>query len=74
MMLIKRTIRKSEFFDRYSEVGRYVYDLAFQRFVMERSKGFDKTKNNRYYLAILSSEYVLMVNMMSMEKQFIQLK
>ncbi len=50
--------KEASFFDRYSEVGRYVYDLAFQRFVMERSKGFDKTKNNRYYLAILSSEYV----------------
>lgn len=50
--------KEASFFDRYSEVGRYVYDLAFQRFVMERSKGFDKTKNNRYYLAVLSSEYV----------------
>lgn len=49
---------ENKFFDRYSNVGSYVYDLAFQRFVIEGSKGFDKTKDNRYYLAVLNSEYV----------------
>ena len=50
--------QEAKFFDRYSDVGSYVYDLAFQRYVIEHSTGFDKNKNNKYYLAVLNSEYV----------------
>lgn len=42
--------------DKYSKEGRYVYDLAFQRFVIEHSK--DKPQGDqKYYLAVLNTEY-----------------
>lgn len=50
--------QESKFFDRYTDVGGYVYDLAFQRYVIENSDGFNKDLNNKYYLAVLNSEYV----------------
>ena len=37
-------------------LGNYVYDLAFQRFVIEQAGGL--TKNIHYYLAVLNDEYV----------------
>lgn len=45
--------------DRYSKVGKYPHDLAFQRFVIEGAlrKAGDKRPVN-YYLAVLNSEYV----------------
>ena len=45
--------------DRYSKVGKYPHDLAFQRFVIERAlrKAGDQRPVN-YYLAVLNSEYV----------------
>ena len=45
--------------DRYSDVGKYPHDLAFQRFVIEhalRQAGDNRPVN--YYLAVLNSEYV----------------
>lgn len=50
--------QEAKFFDRYSDVGSYVYDLAFQRFVIENSKDFNQDQDNRYYLAVLNHEYV----------------
>lgn len=46
------------FYDKYSEVGRYLYDLAFQRFVIEHSPLFDPRMDQKYYLAVLNSDYV----------------
>lgn len=45
--------------DRYSDLGKYPYDLAFQKYVIEHSlrKAGDNRKVN-YYLAVLNSEYV----------------
>lgn len=41
---------------RLDKVGRYVYDLAYQRYVHEHA---DETgKSRRYYLVVLNSEYV----------------
>lgn len=43
--------------DRYSDVGRYVYDLAFQRFVIEHAS--DKPEGDqKYYLAVLNKDYI----------------
>ena len=45
--------------DRYSDVGKYPHDLAFQKFVIEhalRKTGDDRKVN--YYLAVLNHEYV----------------
>ena len=53
------TKKKNSLLDRYSDVGKYPHDLAFQRFVIEhvlRQKGDNRPVN--YYLALLNSEYV----------------
>jgi hypothetical protein len=45
--------QRSKLFDRFSDVGVYVYDLAFQRFVIE-----EKHPGAKYYLGVLNHEYV----------------
>ena len=40
--------------DKYSTVGKYVYDLSVQRFFAENSNN----KDMKYYLAVLNHEYV----------------
>ena len=45
--------QRKKLFDRLEGSGVYVYDLAFQRFVIE-----GKTKDAKYYLAVLNHEYV----------------
>lgn len=47
---------KAKLFDRYTDVGRYVYDLAVQRYIIENSN--NKKNNIKYYLAVLNSEYI----------------
>ncbi|QWB96324.1 DUF2779 domain-containing protein [Mycoplasmatota bacterium] len=42
--------------DRLSKAGRYIYDIAYQRYVFEHTN--EQTKNHKYYLAILNSEYI----------------
>lgn len=44
-------------FDRYSDEGRYVYDLAFQRYIIEHSKDAPSGKQG-YYLAVLNKDYI----------------
>ena len=51
--------KKIKLLERYSDIGKYPYDLAFQRFVIGNAlleKG-DKRKVN-YYLAVLNHKYV----------------
>ena len=51
--------KKKSLFDRFSDVGKYPHDLAFQRFVIEhalRNSGDNRPVN--FYLAVLNSEYV----------------
>ena len=45
----------NKFMDRYS-LGKYFYDIAFQRYVIENNKKYNKKVN--YYLAVLNHEYV----------------
>ena len=45
--------QRNKLFDRLDSAGVYVYDLAFQRFIIE-----DKTKDAQYFLAVLNHEYV----------------
>ena len=42
--------------DRLSKEGRYVYDILYQRYVLEHA--VDSNKERKYYLSILNSEYV----------------
>lgn len=50
--------QEAKLFDRHTDVGSYVYDLAFQRYVIEHSINFNKNLDNKYYLAVLNYEYV----------------
>ena len=53
------TGKKKSLLDRYSKVGKYPYDLAFQRFVIEhRLRELGDNRPVNYYLAVLNSEYV----------------
>ncbi len=61
--VLKGYLRKKEkLYDRFSDQGRYVYDLAVQRYIVEndlkennQGKTIDKVK---YYLAVLNADYV----------------
>ncbi|MDE6284380.1 MAG: DUF2779 domain-containing protein [Bacilli bacterium] len=61
MPLKKYDEKKQKLFDRYSDVGTYVYDIAIQRFILEgeykEKKQEEKLKNVRYYLGILNHQY-----------------
>lgn len=51
--------KKFKLLNRYSDVGKYPHDVAFQKFVIEnalRKAGDDRKVN--YYLAVLNNEYV----------------
>ena len=51
--------KKESLLDRYHTVGKYPYDLSFQRFVIEHA--LRQSNDNRrvnYYLAVLNSEYI----------------
>ena len=53
------TMKKEELLDRYSKVGKYPHDLAFQRFVIEhRLRQLGDNRPVNYYLAVLNSEYI----------------
>ncbi len=54
------TKKCQKLFDRYSDVGKYVYDLAVQRFIIEGEYNASCNPNInklRYYLAVLNSDY-----------------
>lgn len=52
---------KSKLQNRYG-IGSYIYDLAVQRFIIEKeyqaSKNEKKMKNINYYLAVLNADYI----------------
>ena len=50
--------KEKKFYNKYSDVGVYVYDLAYQRYVIENSKEYNPEKEYKYYLAVLNHEYV----------------
>ncbi len=55
----KYITNRNKLFDRYNGAGKYVFDLSFQRYVVENSdKVMDSNKKTKYYLAVLSHEYV----------------
>lgn len=54
---------RSELFDKFDDVGKYIYDLAIERMIVEnslkeQSETF-KIPNIKYYLAILNNNYKL---------------
>lgn len=62
MPIDKYEEKRNKLFDRYSDVGEYVLDLAIQRYFLEgeyREAHNEKAlKNVKYYLAVLNNEYV----------------
>ena len=51
--------KKSSLLNRYSNIGKYPHDLAFQRFVIEHAlRQAGDNRHVTYYLAVLNSEYV----------------
>lgn len=47
---------REKLLNRLDNMGRYVYDLAWQRYIIENSTS--DTREFRYYLAVLNDEYV----------------
>ena len=58
--LIKKFNEKyKKLFDRYSDTGRYVFDLAVQRYIIENDlKSHKINKRVNYYLSVLNHNYV----------------
>ena len=53
--------KREKLFDRWSDVGTYVFDLAVQRFFIEgeyKSTNNDNINNIHYYLGVLNHNYV----------------
>lgn len=52
-------LKKGTLLDRYSDVGKYPHDIAFQRFVIDNAlRAADDNRPVHYYLAVLNSKYV----------------
>lgn len=49
--------QKEVLFNPFSNCGHYIYDLAFQRYVIENNSN-NNLKELKYYLAVLDSDYV----------------
>lgn len=48
-------------FDRYSEVGKYAFDIAIERNIIDNSllqRNYNHSKKVNYYLVVLNSEYI----------------
>ena len=43
--------------NRVGDIGRYVYDLAWQRYIIEHSKDANDVRKYRYYLSVLNADY-----------------
>ena len=54
---------RNKLFDRYSDTGKYVYDIAIERYIIEKSLIQDnlhsKINDMEFYLVVLNSNYVL---------------
>ncbi|MDY0277225.1 MAG: DUF2779 domain-containing protein [Acholeplasma sp.] len=48
--------KEKQLFDRFNKRGKYVYDLAYQRYVFEKT--YRTEKKVEYYLVILNHEYI----------------
>lgn len=62
MPLKKYSEFRNKMFNRYDDVGKYIYDLAIQRYFIEQehisTKTKEKLKKFHYYLAVLNHDYI----------------
>lgn len=56
-LMKKYNEKLSKLYDRYSDYGKYIYDIAIQRHIIENDKS-TKDYNIKYYLAVLNHNYV----------------
>ncbi len=51
---------RARLLDKYNDCGKYAYDLAFQRYVVDKyHEGINREfKKQRYFLSVLNTEYV----------------
>lgn len=49
-------LKVKKLYDRLSDEGKYIYDLAYQRYIVEKNRKEDK--EYKYYLAVLNHQYV----------------
>ncbi len=56
MSIEKYNEKRNKLFDKYG-IGKYVYDLAVQRMIVEKDEQY-KGKKINYYLAVLNHEYI----------------
>lgn len=48
--------KKEKLLNRLGDIGSYLYDLTYQRYVIEQSQSLDKP--TKYFLAVLNHEYI----------------
>ncbi|MDL2292300.1 DUF2779 domain-containing protein [Acholeplasma sp. OttesenSCG-928-E16] len=53
---LKEENKRDKLFDRFSDIGRYIYDLAYQRKIFEL--GTKTSKEVKYYLGVLNCDYI----------------
>lgn len=54
----KLLVAYEKLFDRYDDIGKYVFDIAVERFIIEHSENYNKSKKHKYYLAMLNNQYI----------------
>lgn len=62
-------------FNKFSKVGKYIYDLAVEKYIVENSRinANDEFKDVEYYLVVLNSEYHFSGRYDEMVNQFMTL-
>lgn len=59
MGIDKYNKNKNKLYDRLNSAGRYVYDLALQRYIIENDMKQNEIKKEvKYYLSVLNADYV----------------
>lgn len=57
-IVISKKTGYTKLLNRYTSEGQYVFDLSFQRSVIEQSKEYQRHKKYHYYLVCLNSNFV----------------
>ena len=55
-------------YNRYSDVGKYIYDATFSYYLSTKSN--PKNKNIKVYLAVLNSDYILDINKITVDNKY----
>lgn len=65
-------LNRNKLFDRYNDAGKYVYDIAVERYIIEKSfikqNNPDAINNLEFYLVVLNSDYELSEPLVSVDQ------